>query len=107
MKRAREKHEIVIGYKLRSDKRPFVNPPDKHVRKLTLATVEAIVVMSHMAVARACFHNDEHSSSPHGGVYHRRAGGSDSSSSSSTRAQRLRPKPTALMGRQAVCWELL
>ena len=58
MKRGREKHEIVIGYKSMHAKRPTVNPPAKDRRNLSLADIEAVVVMSHMAVARACFHRD-------------------------------------------------
>lgn len=56
----------MIGYKLRAIKRPSVNPRDKHVRNLTLATVEAVVVMSHMAVARACFQQEDAIARAHG-----------------------------------------
>lgn len=56
MKRAREKHEIVIGYKYTDAKRPSVNPRNKSVCNLSLAKLESVAVLSHMAVARACFH---------------------------------------------------
>ena len=58
MKRGREKHEIVIGYKNIHEKRPSVNPANKAAKCLTLADIEAVVVLSHMAVARACFHSE-------------------------------------------------
>uniref|UniRef100_A0A061QVV7 Ion channel pollux n=1 Tax=Tetraselmis sp. GSL018 TaxID=582737 RepID=A0A061QVV7_9CHLO len=44
--RARQRNEIVVGYKLRSSQRPILNPPQKHERNLTLAGTEQVVVLA-------------------------------------------------------------
>ena len=44
--RCRQRHEIVIGYKRRSNRQTIINPPDKGTRDLSLRTVDSVIVLA-------------------------------------------------------------
>lgn len=46
MTRARERGEIVLGYKYFDTDRPVLNPPNKHEKKLSRETTECVVIMA-------------------------------------------------------------